>query len=188
MNSLTGNLHVWAIVLALGCCTSTALAEEKTTPGESVMDVPGEYIRDYLSDPRRTGSLAGGILGGALSAHPAGPMVGSLIGFIVGKSSMFKEEGVQAQQAQAQRAIVPGSQQALPTLSLADPRGISFAGLAPASIAPVSLAQRLNPAALAVPAATSPTLLSREQIAAMCSGQAMMDARLRSLCFYKQGG
>ena len=186
MNSLTGNLQMWAIALALGCCTSAALAEESAPSGEGMMDTPGEYIRDYLSDPRRTGSLAGGILGGALSAHPAGPMVGSLIGFFVGKRSMFKEEEVQAQQAranQAQRAIVPGSNQAMPTLSMTDTRGISFAGIAPATSA-----QRINPAALAAPSLSGPTLLSREQIAAMCSGQAVMDARLRSLCFYKQGG
>ena len=139
------------------------------------------YVRDYLSDPRRTGSLAGSILGGALTANPIGTIVGSVIGFLVGKNSMYDEDKVRAQQANAlyaKRDIVPNDVQGAPTLSFANAQGITFDTTpAPASSRPTQMA---------VPLA-GPSGISREQILQKCSGQGINDPHLRSLCFYYQG-
>jgi hypothetical protein len=142
----------------------------------SLTERPAEYIRDYLSDPRRSGSLAGSILGGAIFAHPAGPIVGSLVGFIVGKQSMHSEDKSRGQRSSvmyARRDIVPQSNGGTATLSLSNATGLTFdqqPTLNSVSTPPIS------------------TGYSRDQIAVMCSGQARLEPRLRSLCFYFQGG
>ena len=60
--------------------------EDQSTTGRAA-----EYLREYLGDRGRAGSMAGSILGGALTAHPAGPILGGLIGFFVGKQTFFEE-------------------------------------------------------------------------------------------------
>lgn len=150
----------------------------------NLTDSTSEYFRDYLSDPRRTGSLAGSLIGGALSAHPVGPIVGGLVGFFVGKQSMFNEDKVKAQRESllyARRDIVPpGSAESVPTLSFASAQGVTFDTPSVASASPGLAA---SPQAMPKPAS-----FSREQIAAMCVGGVLGDPRMRALCFYSQGG
>jgi hypothetical protein len=150
-----------------------------------VGDQTSEYIRDYLSDPRRSGSLAGSIIGGALSAHPAGPILGSLVGFLVGKQSMFNEDKAQAERASvlyARRDIVPQPSRTdtVPTISFASSQGVDF-NLTEAA----KPSQGMEYLPLAAPAVAG---FTREQIVAMCGGQSLLDTRLKALCFYSQGG
>lgn len=143
-------------------------------------DVAAEYMADYFSDPRRTGSLAGGIIGGALTAHPIGPVIGGIVGFLIGKRSIFSEEedrrlSRRAGRELAQRPIAPtdGSSSGVGTLSLSgaaqsvsvapvvQPEPVLAVATAPATLigsaAPVSPSVPLPPAdlsaqtALAVP-------------------------------------
>ncbi len=132
-------------------------AAEKT-PEAGIADKTSEYLRDYLSDPRRTGSMAGTILGGAMFAHPAGPIVGSMIGFFIGKSSMFNEDKnreLKASQLYVKRDIVPqsGQGQALPTLSFANTQGISFDTPAAAKVSEVSTTPSASLPVINAPAA-----------------------------------
>lgn len=179
--SLKAAVAAVTLSLILLPASGPALADEAASAkGVSVADNTSEYFRDYLSDPRRTGSLAGSIIGGALSAHPAGPIVGGLVGFLVGKQSMFNEDKVKAQRESllyARRDIVPpGGAESVPILSFASAQGVTFdtppagSGLAGSQAAP-KLAS-----------------FSREQIAAMCVGGVLADPRMRALCFYSQGG
>ncbi|OYY95327.1 MAG: hypothetical protein B7Y41_02145 [Hydrogenophilales bacterium 28-61-23] len=168
-------------------CGTASAAETAPAKESSLTERPGEYIRDYLSDPRRSGSLAGSILGGAMFAHPAGPIVGSLVGFIVGKQTMYNEDKTRGQKASlmyAKRDIVPQAGEAAPTLSFASSQGIVFDAQPAANV--------LTTTATATTAATpeaplAPAGLSRVQIAAMCTGQASMKPRLQALCYYFQG-
>lgn len=185
MGIILRNLRAGVITaaLALSTCGGLAFAKE-TTPAKdpTLGEQTSEFVRDYLSDPRRSGSLAGTILGGALTAHPAGTIVGGLVGFFVGKQSMFNEDKVRAQKSKvlyARRDIVPqaGQGPVVPTLSFANAQGIRFDA----------------PPSAEVVAGISPQLpvpvgYSREQVAAMCGGGERIDPRLRSLCFYFQGG
>jgi len=136
-----------AHVLVRACCAGAAVLAlvhsghsfandveyEAEEPG--FRDVAAEYMADYFSDPRRTGSLAGGIIGGALTAHPIGPVIGGIIGFMIGKRSVFSEdsERVQRQVVQplARRQIVPASGGGEPVATL------SFGSLTPVSLAAV---------------------------------------------------
>jgi hypothetical protein len=159
----------------------TPAAEAEPTKAANAADATSSYVRDYLSDPRRTGSLAGSILGGALTANPAGTIIGSVIGFFVGKNSMYDEDKARAQQANAlyaKRDIVPNDAQGVPTLSFANAQGITF------DTTPSSASSR--PSQMSTPLA-GPSGISREQILQKCSGQGISDPRLRSLCFYYQG-
>lgn len=173
----------------------------------SFTDSTSEYVREYLSDPRRAGSLVGSILGGALTAHPAGPMLGGVIGFLVGKQTMYEEmqrPGAAFALAPAQRPIVPPAGTSA-TLSFNDPRGVEFGGGQAAQAVPVpatanapvarvtSSAERVVaqvqsglPAPLPSPAPTVTMAMGREQIAAVCAGDAAsaFDPRLRNLCYY----
>ena len=168
-----------------------------TTPGRVHADEPvaapgqsegiSSYIRDYLSDPRRTGSLAGSVIGGAMLAHPAGPFVGSVIGFFVGKKSMFDEDKVRAAQDRAvyaKRDIIPtaGTGQDIPSLSFSNPLGITFDKPATA------VAEKSPPQPLVAEPASVASGISRAQIAEQCAGKGRQDPRLRGLCFYYQGG
>lgn len=92
--------------------------DEETGFAEST----SQYIRDYLSDPRRVGTLAGSILGSALTAHPAGSVVGSLVGFLVGKHSMFDEDKVRAER----EAVVASTRNIVPAQSVDAVRTLSF--------------------------------------------------------------
>ncbi len=173
------------------------------TPEVGIADKTSEYLRDYLSDPRRTGSLAGTILGGAMFAHPAGPIVGSMIGFFIGKSSMFNEDKnreLKASLLYVKRDIVPqsGQGQALPTLSFANTQGISFDTPAAVKVSEVSTTPSASLPVINAPAAakvsevsTSPSpslpVFSREQIKAACVGKTVADPRFRALCFYSLG-
>lgn len=122
------------LMLALGFAVLYAPVHAKGTdeaneePG--VAEQTSAYIRDYLSDPRRVGTLAGSILGSALTAHPAGSVVGSLIGFLVGKQSMFNEDDARDRRtalATARRDIVPAEgATSLPVLSFSNPQEITF--------------------------------------------------------------
>jgi hypothetical protein len=146
-------------------------------------DHTSEYIRDYLSDPRRSGSLAGSIIGGALSAHPAGPILGSLVGFFVGKQSMFNEDKAKAERASVlyvRRDIVPQSGETVPTISFANAQGVDYKA---ADSTKTGLSTNISPMSSPVMAG-----FSREQIAAMCGGQSQLDPRFKVLCFYSQGG
>jgi hypothetical protein len=178
MKTVSENLKTGAVSAALACALwsfagTTLASETDAVKSPSVLENSSEFMRDYLSDPRRTGSLAGSVIGGALSAHPAGPILGGLVGFFVGKQSMFNEDKTRNQQAKvlyAKRDIVPQAGQPAATLSFVSAQGITF-DTAPAVSAP-----------------TTPPGFSRTQIAAMCGGgQALADPRLRSLCFYSQG-
>jgi hypothetical protein len=188
MRSNLGNLKTRALTSALILASTltfiggkTCAAEATSVKESSLTERPAAYIRDYLSDPRRTGSLAGSILGGALSAHPAGPIVGSLVGFFVGKQSMHSEEKSREQRSSvmyARRDIVPQSNGGVATLSLSNAAGIAF-DQQPTLSGPTLKADSATPASLGY---------SRDQIALMCSGQARLEPHLRSLCFYFQGG
>jgi len=190
MKIIPGNARAVAITAALGLSFfgGPVLAGE-TPPAKdpSLTEQTSAYVRDYLSDHRRAGSLAGSILGGALFAHPAGPILGSLVGFLIGKQTMFDEDktrGLQAQSLLARRNIVPqdGKGPGIPTLSFASAQGITFD--TPAATVSEPSPQTLQ---VAIPMA-APSSFSREQIATMCgSGRALIDPRLRSLCFYFQG-
>jgi hypothetical protein len=178
MKTVSENLKTVVVTatlsFALSSFAGTTLAgETEAVNSPSVLENSSEFMRDYLSDPRRTGSLAGSVIGGALSAHPAGPILGGLVGFFVGKRSMFNEDKTRNQQEKmlyAKRDIVPQAGQPAATLSFANAQGITF-DTAPAVGAP-----------------TTPAGFSRTQIAAICGGgQALSDPRLRSLCFYSQG-
>jgi len=192
MKIIPGNARAVAITatLVLSFFGGPALAGE-TPPAkeQNLTDQASAYIRDYLSDSRRAGSLAGSILGGALFAHPAGPILGSLVGFLIGKQTMFDEDktrGLQAQNLLARRSIVPqdGKGGSIPTLSFASAQGVTFdTPAAPETVSGLSP----QPLQVAIPMA-APSSFSREQIATMCgSGRALIDPRLRSLCFYFQG-
>lgn len=190
---------VKVLALALGMALAAPCAVAADTDG-GLGAQTSLYIRDYLSDNRRVGSLVGSILGGAATAHPAGPVVGSLIGFLIGKATMHEEDKGRPQLSAAQRSIIPPVSQAVaaPSLSFADPQGVSFDAPAPAAMpvrpaAPaVASAPAAQPAAPFAPAALTQQAvlpgLSREQLAAACSGgQLPTDPRLRSLCFYARG-
>jgi hypothetical protein len=157
---------------------ATQRAISALSPATSLGENTSSYIRDYLSDPRRTGSLAGSILGGALSAHPAGPVLGSLVGFFIGKQSMFNEDKTRDLKAgllYTKRDIVPQNGQATPTLSLANTQRITFDAPDTGGGTQVLM--------------SSPAIngLSRAQIVAMCAGGANVDPRFRALCFYSSG-
>jgi hypothetical protein len=144
MNTIWDNLIARAAVITAALMLSTAaapaLADDTvtapaTTPAQTKDQEPAQdtsgFIREYLSDPRRTGSLAGSIFGGALFATPAAPIIGSVIGFFFGKKSMYDEDKVRAQQAKllyARRDIAPHDSEgnATPTLSFGDSQGITF--------------------------------------------------------------
>ncbi len=152
----------WALALML------AMGGARADDVVSANDEVSSYLRDYLSDPRRVGSLSGSIMGGALTAHPVGPIIGSLIGFFIGKQSMFNEDKVRAKQQQAmaaRRDIVPSDDSDMDVIATAggqDDVGVS---------APVT----------PLPA------LTREQVASICAGGVRgADPRLRGLCFYSQ--
>ena len=178
-NSTSGLLGV-ALIIAF---SGGALASEaepiksatKTHIEPSVADNASTYIRDYLSDPRRAGSLAGSILGGALTAHPAGPVIGSLVGFFVGKKTMFNEEKAKAQQAKilyARRDIVPeGGMGGVQTLSLSSAQGVIFDSATVAAVGDGKTSSGMSP----------------EMIATKGGGNAKVDPRMRALCFYSQG-
>ena len=182
LRNLRTRTYTSALILAstLTLVSSMTWAAESTAVEESSLtERPAEYIRDYLSDPRRSGSLAGSILGGAIFAHPAGPIVGSLVGFIVGKQSMHSEDKSRGQRSSvmyARRDIVPQSNGGIATLSLSNATGITF---------DQQPTLKANSATLAAPVSMG---FSRDQIALMCSGQARLEPHLRSLCFYSQGG
>jgi len=117
-----------------------------------------------------------------------------MLGFFIGKQSMFNEDKARSQKAQllyARRDIVPQDGQSIPTLSLASSQGIKFDSPQPVngSAAPGAtiLAGASPQAAQAMLPALAPAGMSREQIAALCGGQGLIDPRLRSLCFYSQG-
>ena len=185
MSNNLRNLRTRTFTSALMLASTLTLISSMTWATESVpveesslTERPAEYIRDYLSDPRRSGSLAGSILGGAIFAHPAGPIVGSLVGFIVGKQSMHSEDKSRGQRSSvmyARRDIVPQSNGGTATLSLSNATGLTF-DQQPTLLNAVST----NP-----PISTG---YSRDQISVMCSGQSRLEPRLRSLCFYSQGG
>jgi hypothetical protein len=190
MRLLTGNAREWVIttLLSMSLLAGTVLAGESAPAKESSAgeDTSG-YIRDYLSDPRRTGSLAGSILGGALTANPAGTIIGSVIGFFVGKNSMYNEDKARAAQATAKyakREIVPldAQVQGAPTLSFADPKGIAFAATPSGNAAAAPLQAMTSPKSV-----PDTMAMSRDQIAKQCGGKGLGDPRLRSLCFYYQG-
>jgi len=192
MNSIWKNSWpaLIAVALTLTAFAGPALANE-TGPAEGE-DTSG-YIRDYLSDPRRTGSLAGSILGAALSANPAGSIVGSVIGFLIGKNSMYNEDKARAQRANAlyaQRDIVPRDLQGkdAPTLSLSEAQGVTFDVATPAPQRPGEVMAAMPQASNTVVPMAAVAGYSREEIARKCGGQDLMDPRLRSLCFYFQGG
>jgi len=188
-----------AATLALSFIGGPTLASEnEPAQDRSPTEQASDYIRDYLSDHRRAGSLAGSILGGALFAHPAGPVLGSLLGFLVGKQTMFNEDKVRSQQAKslvARRSIAPpdGKGQGIPTLSFATSRGIKFDAPPPVNPArtvppPSGMVSEPPPLPLAMIPMAAPDSFSREQITTMCgSGRALIDPRLRSLCFYYHG-
>ncbi len=173
-------------VLLLACSTALAddglLSTQSANSGSLAEPSLGEnatsYVRDYLSDPRRAGSLAGSILGGALSAHPAGPVLGSLFGFFVGKQSMFNEDKARETKSgllYARRDIVPQNGQAVPTLSFASAQRITFD-------APGANLENQVPMPGQVISG-----LSREKIVAMCAEGPNVDPRFRALCFYSSG-
>lgn len=116
----------WAVVVLGLCFGGQVLAAPEPSvaaqsfTGKSINDHASEFTRDYLSDPRRVGTLAGSILGGALTAHPAGTVLGSLVGFFIGKQSMFNEDDRPGQQQTgfAQRSIVPIAGEGVPVQTL----------------------------------------------------------------------
>lgn len=133
------NCKLRKIPLALSLIFCTALGSSGLAygNGRDNEDTPGfaeetsQYVRDYLSDPRRVGALAGSILGSALTAHPAGSVVGSLIGFFVGKQSMFNEDAkaeTLRSVAEARRPIIPvgGGETTIPALSFSNPQTVTF--------------------------------------------------------------
>jgi len=193
MRNNRGNRKTRALTSALLLASALSLISGNTCAAEtasvkeaSLTDRPASYIRDYLSDPRRTGSLAGSILGGAFFAHPAAPIVGSLVGFVVGKQSMHSEEKSRDQRSSvmyARRDIVPQSNGGVATLSLSNAAGINFDQQPKPSEPALS-----EPTLKADAAAPANSGYSRDQIALMCSGQARLEPHLRSLCFYFQGG
>lgn len=157
---------------------STQSANSDLSAGPSLGENASSYVRDYLSDPRRAGSLAGSILGGALSAHPAGPVLGSLFGFFVGKQSMFNEEKARETKSgllYARRDIVPQNGQAAPTLSFASAQRITFDAPGAGVENQVSMPGQVISG------------LSREKIVAMCAEGPNVDPRFRALCFYSSG-
>jgi len=159
------------------------IAKKSATAEPGLGEKTSSYFRDYLSDPRRSGSLAGSILGGALSAHPAGPILGSLVGFMVGKQSMFNEDKAQKERATmlyARRDIVPQGSDTLQTLSFTDSRGVTF-DTPTTDIHAASLGSTGGQSQSMAPT------FSREQIAAMCGGSTVIDSRFKALCFYSQG-
>jgi hypothetical protein len=165
--------------------TAAAQKTAKTTSNDPG-DTTSGYIRDYLSDPRRSGSLAGSILGGAMVAHPAGPIIGSVVGFFIGKKSMFNEEKSREMKASllyAKRDIVPqyGQGSSAPTLSFTGSQGITFDSLSPVNASQVAVSGTAS--------STAPSLpnFSSAQIAAACGGKAFLAPKFRSLCFYSQG-
>ncbi len=166
-----------ASLLALSATSGVVLAEEtaQAKPPAASQDTSG-YIREFLSDPKRTGSLAGSILGGALMANPAGPIIGSVIGFFIGKNSMYDEDKARAQQANAlyaRRDIVPHD--TVPTPVPSDVHSIDVVAAAPA------------PAQVHVQGAPEISGFLREQLVEKCGAEGINDPRLRSLCFYLQG-
>ncbi|MDP2787758.1 MAG: hypothetical protein Q8O79_06755 [Pseudomonadota bacterium] len=163
---------------SLAVDTASAKNATKAASGAGLGDKTSGYIRDYLSDPRRSGSLAGSILGGAMFAHPAGPIVGSVVGFFVGKNSMFNEDKARAEKASllyVKRDIVPQNGQATPTLSFANAQGITFDTPSTVKASQVSMPVPVLPR------------FSSEQIAAACGGKTILVPHLRGLCFYSQG-
>lgn len=140
------------------------------------------FVRDYLSDRSRAGSLVGSILGGALSAHPAGPMLGGLIGFIIGKQTMFEDEGMNRRQAVAlaQRPIVPPVG--------AGPVAVLSFSAPTAQLPPAELSLSALAAAAPQPAAAPGEHINMVQLAALCAGglSPELSSRLRAACFYSQ--
>lgn len=196
-------LHASALVLGLTMANAPAAAQNSSQEGVDLGTQASHYVRDYLSDPRRVGSLTGSILGGALTAHPAGPVVGSLIGFLVGKMSMYDEDKARAQGTQllaARRNIVPTSldrDATVPTLSFSNPAGVSFD--TPAAEPPAAPGVPATPpTSIAVatsflppppqPALGLPTLVTRESIASACAASGNQgNPALRNMCFYASG-
>ncbi len=167
-------------LLAWPATAEVAFAGDPAQP-KATSDDSSSYIRDFLSDPRRTGSLAGSILGGALMANPAGPIVGSVIGFFIGKNSMYDEDKTKAQQANAlyaRRDIAP--QGDVSTLSLSNARGIDFDAATPAAGTPATPQFHGQ-------GAPEISGFLREQLVEKCGGEGSNDPRMRSLCFYLQG-
>jgi len=178
-----------SVLLLLSCgaavaddLLTTQSGKKAATSEDNLGENTASYFRDYLSDPRRSGSLAGSILGGALSAHPAGPVLGSLVGFFIGKQSMFNEDknrNLKAGLLYAKRDIVMQNGQASPTLSLVNAQRITFDAPNVGKEDPVSMP---SPIMSVVKSGLSP-----EQIVAMCAGGPNVDPRFRALCFYSSG-
>ena len=187
-------------ILVVGLCVmagEVAADEAGGNGGPGVAEMTSEFVKDYLSDRRRVGSLAGSVIGGALTAHPAGPVVGGIIGFMVGKQTMFEDGPASADVpsvVDVRRAIVPDQGSAVATLSFDDPAGISFAPPVATATATAphqpTIATVVAPAALAPQPLGPPALpgMTREQLAGMCAsgGAARSDPRLRGVCFYFQ--
>lgn len=165
------------------------LAPPVVVNSKSLSEHTAEYARDYLSDPRRAGSLVGSILGGALSAHPAGPMVGGILGFLVGKSTLFEDEDDKSamRAASTTRPIVTSTTAPVATLSFGAGAAADGTTLA-APAAPAFIA------ATAAAAATAPMpAISPEQLASLCNRGPAAEhlspaharvRQLRLLCFY----
>lgn len=188
---------VVAAVLGLSMLGAPALANDaEDVPDKGLTEHTSEYVRDYLSDPRRAGALTGSLLGAALTVHPAGTVIGSLVGFFIGKQSMFDEDKARAQQrlvTASRRDIIPldGTGQAVPTLSFANPKAITFSEVAPTRPAASTafLPTRAAPAGsvAVLPVTPAPHRLLREQVAEICGGDMRpADPRLGALCFYSE--
>jgi|GEM_PF-4699066 len=213
-------------VLVRACCAGAALvALSQPLPAwandaEAEADEPGfrevaaEYMADYFSDPRRTGSLAGGIIGGALTAHPIGPVIGGIVGFLIGKRSIFSDESERARhlatQPVAGRQIVPTGDGVKPVevLSFGSLTPVSLApmpGQGPAPAEPLAVAPSSSPPPLpstqalnapveviATQAVIAPVMpqgapiVAPDRLASLCSNGPLTDPRVRALCYYGQ--
>lgn len=139
----------WILVCTMATVPSVCLADAH--PDLGVMDHASEYVRDYLSDSRRVGSLAGSIIGGALSAHPAGPVIGGLIGFFIGKSSMFEQQTTTLRDQSTayidpRRAILPPAGTEVGALSFSNGGTVDFAAKPITPSIPQEITSSLPPA------------------------------------------
>lgn len=203
-----------AVIMISSCLLAglplAALADESSNVNNALnlADKTSDFVKDYLSDSRRVGSLAGSVIGGALTAHPFGPVLGGVVGFFIGKQTMFEErpETALPQFVNPQREIIAPPQGTIATLSFDNPAGITFPTPG-ATTEPVPVAVPVAPAvavlerqqSVAIPAvARSPVTLSqpqqayaiaqpmsREQLASLCGvGGGRADPRLKGVCFY----
>lgn len=168
MKFLSNNVfkpYILASIMCMGVAPNISYAE----PDSGISN----GTREFLSDPKRVGTLTGSILGGALTAHPAGVIAGSIAGFLIGKKSMFKseEELRLAQMKYGQRSIIPGTgisptgKQVL-SMSLSGEDVGAFGGEAPVLLTPL------------------------QKIAALCHGGGMLEGmdevQVASVCYYHQ--